>query len=193
MAKHETVSPDKITFCILFLKHEANREAQHIFSAVEYKAIGVLLASGIGGDKVVGNIVETILEGEVEKYRADADTHAYHHAEVDGVDGLGDIGEGKLVEYVVTDVGNHEFSFGAHIERHSIRGVLYDMVTIVEGNLYTIDFCGDARMLCASIHWRPLVDGEGDRIFADVIATFGLQIVSLHVYTQEGGIERANL
>ena len=57
MAKHETVSPDKITICLLFLKHEADGEAQYILPTVESKAIGVLFASGVGGDKVVGDIV----------------------------------------------------------------------------------------------------------------------------------------
>ena len=93
--------------------------------------------------------MEPIFEGEIEEYRADANAQTQHHAEVDGLDNLGNRREGELLEHMITDVGKHELGLGTHVERHAIDAIFDDVVSVIEGKLNAGDLGVDDRLLSA--------------------------------------------
>lgn len=98
-------------------EHKSYGEAQHILAAVKDEALVAGGAEDVGRVEPVGDVVEAILEGEVKVDARDVDAEPHHEAEVDGVDALGEVVVGGVLEVVDAVVGEHKLGFGTDVER----------------------------------------------------------------------------
>lgn len=105
--------------------------------------------------------MQTIFEGEIKEYGADAYAESYHEAEIDRVDGFVDKLVGQLLETVAAIVAKYKFGFRTNVEGHSVGTLLEYVVTVVKRYLKTNNLGGDTRLLLRTCVGIPLNCREG--------------------------------